>query len=87
MSLKSKQTIAIIIITLFSLLTIQAQKGFDLSSINYIDITNNQLQRLFEEASSKGYNYNDILKAAKTQGLSDEEIASLEKQFNSIDCW
>ncbi len=85
MSLKSKQTIAIIIITLFSLLTIQAQKGFDLSSINYIDITNNQLQLLFEEASSKGYNYNDILKAAKTQGLSDEEIASLEKQFNSID--
>ena len=84
MSLKFKQPIVIITITLFSLLSIQAQKGFDLSSVNYIDMTNNQLQLLFQEASSKGYNYNDILKAAEAQGLSAEEIATLDKRFNSV---
>jgi protein involved in polysaccharide export with SLBB domain len=82
--LKFKQPIVIITITLFSLLSIQAQKGFDLSSVNYIDMTNNQLQLLFQEASSKGYNYNDILKAAEAQGLSAEEIATLDKRFNSV---
>ena len=84
MSLKFKQPIVIITITLFSLLSIQAQKGFDLSSVNYIDMTNNQLQLLFQEASSNGYNYNDILKAAEAQGLSAEEIATLDKRFNSL---
>jgi protein involved in polysaccharide export with SLBB domain len=83
MLLKFKQPIVIITITLFSLLSIQAQKGFDLSSVNYTDMTNEQLQELFQEATSKGYNYNDILKAAETQGLSTEEIATLEKRFNS----
>ena len=84
MSLKFKQPIVIITITLFSLLSIQAQKGFDLSSVNYIDMTNNQLQLLFHEASSNGYNYNDILKAAEAQGLSAKEIATLDKRFNSL---
>ena len=84
MSLKFKQPIVIITITLFSLLSIQAQKGFDLSSVNYIDMTNNQLQLLFQEASSNGYNYNDILKAAEAQGLSAKEIATLDKRFNSL---
>jgi len=84
MSLKFKQPIVIITITLFSLLSIQAQKGFDLSSINYTNMTNNQLQQLFQEASSKGYNYNDILKAAEAQGLTAEEIDTLDKRFNSL---
>ena len=84
MSLKFKQPIVIITITLFSLLSIQAQKGFDLSSVNYTNMTNNQLQQLFQEASSKGYNYNDILKAAEAQGLTAEEIDRLDKRFNSL---
>ena len=84
MLLKFKQPIVIITITLFSLLNIQAQKGFDLSSVNYTEMTNKQLQMLFQEASSKGYNYNDILKAAEAQGLSSEEIARLDKRFNSV---
>ena len=84
MSLKFKQQIVIITITLFSLLSIQAQKGFDLSTVNYTEMTNDQLQLLFQEASSKGYNYNDILKAAEAQGLSAKEIATLDKRFNSL---
>jgi len=84
MSLKFKQPIVIIIITLFSFLSIQAQEGFDLSSVNYTEITNKQLQKLFQEASSKGYNYNDILKAAEKQGLSADEITTLDKRFNSV---
>ena len=84
MLLKFKQPIVIITITLFSLLNIQAQKGFDLSTVNYTEMTNKQLQMLFQEASSKGYNYNDILKAAEAQGLSAEEIARLDKRFNSV---
>ncbi|MDA8904684.1 SLBB domain-containing protein [Flavobacteriaceae bacterium] len=84
MSLKLKHPIVIITITLFSLLSIQAQKGFDLSSVNYTNMTNNQLQQLFQEASSKGYNYNDILKAAEAQGLTAEEIDTLDKRFNSL---
>ena len=84
MLLKFKQPIVIITVTLFSLLSIQAQKGFDLSSVNYTEMTNEQLQVLYQEATSKGYNYNDILKAAETQGLSNEEIATLEKRFNSV---
>ena len=83
MLLKLKQPIVIITITLFSLFSIQAQKGFDFSSVNYTDMTNNQLQMLFQEATSKGYNYNDILKAAEAQGLSAEEILTLDKRFNS----
>ena len=65
MLLKFKQPIVIITITLFSLLSVQAQNGFDLTSLNYTDLTNQQLQELFQEATSKGYDYNDILKAAK----------------------
>ena len=84
MSLKFKQPIVIITITLFSLLSIQAQKGLDLSSVDYTNMTNNQLQQLFQEASSKGYNYNDILKAAEAQGLNAEEIDRLDKRFNSL---
>ena len=71
MLFKFKQPIVIITITLFSLLNVQAQKGLDFTSVNYNDITNEQLQLLFQEATSKGYNYNDILKAAETQGLSN----------------
>ena len=84
MSLKLKHPIVIITITLLSMLSIQAQKGFDLSSVNYTNMTNNQLQQLFQEASSKGYNYNDILKAAEAQGLTAEEIDTLDKRFNSL---
>ena len=84
MLFKFKQPIVIITITLFSLLNVQAQKGLDLTSVNYTDITNEQLQLLFQEATAKGYNYNDILKAAETQGLSNEEITALEKRFNSV---
>ena len=83
MLLKFKYPIVIITITLFSLLSVQAQKGFDLSSFNYTNMTDNQLQQLFQEASSKGYNYKDVLKAAEEQGLSAEEIVALEKRFNS----
>ena len=82
MLLKFKQPVVIVTITLFSLLSIQAQKAFDLSSVNYTNMTNNQLQRLFQEASSSGYNYDDILKAAEAQGLSEEEITKLESRFN-----
>jgi len=57
MLLKFKQPIVIATITLFSLLSVQAQKAFDLSSVNYTNMTNNQLQLLFQEASSNGYNY------------------------------
>ena len=84
MLLKFKQPIVIITITLFSLLSIQAQKGFDLSSVNYTNMTSKQLQLLFQEASSKGYKYNDILKAAEAQGLSTEEIATLNKRLNLV---
>jgi len=82
MLLKFKQPVVIVTITLFSLLSVQAQKAFDLSSVNYTNMTNNQLQLLFQEASSNGYNYDDILKAAEAQGLSEEEITKLESRFN-----
>ena len=82
MLLKFKQPVVIVTITLFSLLSIQAQKAFDLSSVNYTNMNNNQLQLLFQEASSNGYNYDDILKAAEAQGLSEEEITKLESRFN-----
>ena len=83
MILNFKKPIVILTITLFSLLSVQAQNGFDLTSVNYTDLTNQQLQELFQEATSKGYDYNDILKAAKTQGLSSGEIFELEKRFSS----
>ena len=82
MLLKFKQPVVIVTITLFSLLSIQAQKAFDLSSVNYTNMNNNQLQLLFQEASSNGYSYDDILKAAEAQGLSEEEITKLESRFN-----
>lgn len=82
MLLKFKQPVVIVTITLFSLLSIQAQKAFDLSSVNYTNMTNNQLQLLFQEASSNGYSYDDVLKAAEAQGLSEEEITKLESRFN-----
>ena len=53
MLLKFKQPIVIITITLFSLLNVQAQKGLDLTSVNYTDITNEQLQLLFQEATAE----------------------------------
>ena len=53
MILNFKKPIVILTITLFSLLSVQAQNGFDLTSVNYTDLTNQQLKELFQEATSK----------------------------------
>ena len=54
MLLKFKYPIVIITITIFSLLSVQAQKGFVLSSVIYTNMTVNQLQQLFQELLEQG---------------------------------
>ena len=84
MLLKFKQPIVIIAITLFSLLSMQAQKAFNLSSVNYAEMSDVQLQQLYKQALAKGYSQSDLLNAAKAQGLSAKEIAAISNRFSTI---
>ena len=47
-----------------------SQNFSDLSNINFSDLNNSQIDLLLRRASSQGYNQFDLLKMAKSQGMS-----------------
>ena len=50
-----------------------SQNFSDLSNINFSDLNNSQIDLLLRRASSQGYNQFDLLKMAKSQGMTQAD--------------
>ena len=80
-----KKTTVLIAFTalIFNINPISSQRLNDFSNINYLDLNQSDLDLLLRRANAEGYNTFDLLKIAKSQGLTEIELDKLEKRFRS----
>ena len=80
-----KKTTVLIAFTalIFNINPISSQRLNDFSNINYLDLNQSDLDLLLRRANAEGYNTFDLLKIAKSQGLTESELDKLEKRFRS----
>ena len=71
-----------LILLFFTVLSPVNSQSLDLSQINFRDLSSSQMETLTRQATAMGYSKSDLLKAAKSQGLSSSEIASFENQIS-----
>ena len=69
---------------IFSIIS-YSQNFSDISNINFSELNNSQIDLLLRRASSQGYSQFDLLKMAKEQGMSDEDINILDKKFKTTE--
>ena len=62
-----------------------SQNFSDLSSINFSELNNSQIDLLLRRAGSQGYSQFDLLKMAKDQGMDPSKINELDKKFKSTE--
>lgn len=55
----------------------------DFSSVNFLELNSSELDLLLRRASSQGYNQFDLIKMAKAQGLSENDIEKLSSKFEN----
>ena len=79
-----KSFIGLIFILSFSFSS-YSQNFSDISSINFSELNNSQIDLLLRRAGSQGYSQFDLLKMAKDQGMDPSKINELDKKFNSIE--
>ena len=60
-----------------------SQSFNDISSIDFMSLNDSQIDLLLRRAGAEGYNQFDLLKIARSQGYSLEEIDKLDKRFKS----
>jgi len=60
-----------------------SQSFDDLSSVNFSQLDDNQIDLLLRRAGSQGYNQFDLLKMARGQGFDQADIDNLDKRFKS----
>ena len=60
-----------------------SQSFDDLSSVNFSQLNDNQIDLLLRRAGSQGYNQFDLLKMARGQGFDQANIDNLDKRFKS----
>ena len=77
-----KSFIGLIFILSFSFTT-YSQSFDDLSSVNFSQLNDNQIDLLLRRAGSQGYNQFDLLKMARGQGFDQADIDNLDKRFKS----
>ncbi len=79
-----KTTILIAFIAIiFSINPISSQRFNDFSNVNYLDLNQSEMDLLLRRASAQGYNTFDLLKIAKSQGLTESDLDKLDKRFRS----
>jgi len=82
--MRRKTTILIAFIALiFSINPISSQRFNDFSNVNYLDLNQSEMDLLLRRASARGYNTFDLLKIAKSQGLTESDLDKLDKRFRS----
>ena len=79
-----KTTILIAFVALiFNINPINSQRFNDFSNVNYLDLNQSEMDLLLRRASAQGYNTFDLLKIAKSQGLTESDLDKLDKRFRS----
>ena len=67
-----------------------SQSFNDISGVDFMSLNDSQIDLLLRRAGAEGYNQFDLLKIARSQGYSLEEIDKLDKRFksaiNSMNC-
>ena len=79
-----KTTILIAFVALiFNINPINSQRFNDFSNVNYLALNQSEMDLLLRRASAQGYNTFDLLKIAKSQGLTESDLDKLDKRFRS----
>ena len=60
-----------------------SQSFNDISGVDFMSLNDSQIDLLLRRAGAEGYNQFDLLKIARSQGYSLEEIDKLDKRFKS----
>ena len=60
-----------------------SQSFSDLSNVNFSELNESQIDLMLRRATSQGYTQFDLLKIARSQGLSQSEVEKLDKRFKS----
>ena len=82
---KILRNIAFIIICLIFSINSYSQNFSDLSNVNFSDLNNSQIDLLLRRASAHGYNQFDLLKIARSQGMTQADLEKLDKRFKSAE--
>ena len=82
--LKKVTFIIIFALTLLSNHKTYSQSFNDISGVDFMSLNDSQIDLLLRRAGSEGYNQFDLLKIARSQGYSLEEIDKLDKRFKSL---
>ena len=75
----------IITFTFVMSISSHSQNFSDISSINFSELNNTQIDLLLRRAGSQGYSQFDLLKMAKDQGMDPSKINELDKKFKSTE--
>ena len=75
----------IIIFTFTVSISSYSQNFSDISSINFSELNNSQIDLLLRRAGSQGYSQFDLLKMARDQGMDPSKINKLDKKFKSTE--
>ena len=75
----------IIIFTFTVSISSYSQNFSDLSSINFSELNNSQIDLLLRRAGSQGYSQFDLLKMARDKGMDPSKINELDKKFKSTE--
>ena len=75
----------VIIFTFIVSISAFSQNFSDISSLNFSELNNSQIDLLLRRAGSQGYSQFDLLKMAKNQGMDPSKINELDKKFKSTE--
>ena len=82
----NKLRLNIVIIFTFAVsISAFSQNFSDISSLNFSELNNSQIDLLLRRAGSQGYSQFDLLKMAKNQGMDPSKINELDKKFKSTE--
>ncbi|MDA9617075.1 hypothetical protein N9S03_02260, partial [Flavobacteriaceae bacterium] len=71
--------ISLVITFTFVMSTSSYSQNFsDLSGVNFSDLNSGQIDLILRRASSQGYNQFDLLKIARSQGMSQADLEKLD---------
>ena len=81
--LKNLKLNFIMICTFIVSISSYSQSFSDLSNVNFSELNESQIDLMLRRATSQGYTQFDLLKIARSQGLSQSEVEKLDKRFKS----
>ena len=84
--MREKTTILFLFLSILAGFSYLNSQSFnDFSNINFSSVSDSELDLLLRRASAQGYTQLDLLKIARSQGLSQSEVEKLDKRFKSAE--